>query len=425
MFRASVIIPSHQRAALLPRTLESLARQNLPFPLFEVIVAADCCTDRTEQVVQEIAVSAPYRLRLVSHNRQNASATRNLGARYAEGEILIFLDDDVEADPSLVSAHLSVHGQKQKLVSVGYLRLALPERPSQWHLEARLWWEDRYREMRQPGYRFGYRDLFSGNCAMPAYLFQECGGFSEDFPRLEDYEFGFRLLQSGGGLVHLTEAAGLHHDSTDVFKWMRRIRDEGAADVRLGERHPVLRRKLFGVHPLGGLLGQVQKLAFLLQGNGDSLVSAGLRIALLFERLRLRRRRNSIVHALKFFNYWRGVATEIKSLRALTEWTEEETNAWVVASDAPAIDWGKLPETPDLLRILSEGSRKGLRVLMDGIEVLRISAEPGSQSLTLQNVEMIIRRRCTEEIVPALVPASLPLRWHSRRKTDSERREPC
>jgi GT2 family glycosyltransferase len=425
MFRASVIIPSHQRAGSLPRTLESLARQNLPFPLFEVIVAADFCTDRTKQVVQEIAVSAPYRLRFVSHNRKNAAATRNLGAQYAEGEILIFLDDDVEADPSLVGAHLSVHGQKQRLASVGYLKLALPERPSQWQLEARLWWEGRYREMRHPGYRFGYRDLFSGNCAMPAYLFQECGGFSEDFPRLEDYEFGFRLLQSGARFVYLPEAAGLHHESTDEFKWMRRICDEGTADVRLGERYPMLRRKLFDAHPLGGLPGLVQKLAFLLHGNGDLLASAGLWIALLFERLRLRRRRNSIVHGLKFLNYWRGVATEIKSLRTLTAWTEEGMNAWIVASDAPSIDWNKLPETSELLRILSEGSRKGLRVLMDGIEVLRIPVEPWSESLTLENVEMMIRRRCTEEIVPALVPASLLLLWHPDRETESERRERC
>lgn len=403
MFRASVIIPSHQRAGLLPRTLKSLANQDLPSYLFEVIVVADSCSDGTEQVVQNFAAHMPYRLRVVSHNRKNAAATRNLGARNATGETLIFLDDDIEAAPHLIRRHLAAQNHP-RVVSVGYVKLAVPAAPSQWHLEARLWWEDRYREMRQPGYRFGYRDIFSGNCAVPAALFRESGGFAEEFLRLEDYEFGFRLLQAGASLVYTPDAEALHHDSTDLFKWMRRIRDEGAADIQLGNRHMVLRRRLFGLYPLKGLPGYGQKLAFLLDGHGDLMVTTGLRVALMFEKMKLRRRRNSIVLALKFLNYWRGVATAIQSIPALIEWVEEGSNASIMAADAPSLDLCCVREGQELNDILAAGSRKGLRVLIQGTELLQIAAEPWSAPLTLENVESAIRLRCEQGIVPALVP---------------------
>src|SRR5258708_35727542 len=95
----SVIVASHQRADLLPRSLNALASQNFPFDQFEVIVAADSCTDETLRVVQDYSSRTPYRLRVVAHQRGSASATRNFGAEHAEGATLIFLDDHIQAGP--------------------------------------------------------------------------------------------------------------------------------------------------------------------------------------------------------------------------------------------------------------------------------------------------------------------------------------
>jgi glycosyltransferase involved in cell wall biosynthesis len=81
----SIIIPTHQRAALLPRTLDALACQDFPSDQFEVIVAADACTDNTVQVVQDYSSRSSYRIRVVVHQRRSASATGNFGAEYAEG----------------------------------------------------------------------------------------------------------------------------------------------------------------------------------------------------------------------------------------------------------------------------------------------------------------------------------------------------
>jgi glycosyltransferase involved in cell wall biosynthesis len=405
---ASVIVPTHQRAALLPRALDALSCQDFPFDQFEVIVAADACTDQTVQVVQDYSSRAPYRLRVVVHQRRSASATRNFGAEYAKGSTLIFLDDDIEAGPTLVRAHMAA--QTQDTVTLGFSKPGVPPTLNQWQLEARLWWEDQYREMRRPGHRFGYRDFFSGNYALPTDLFRRTGGFDVDFSgRLEDYEYGFRLIQSGARFRHVPDAVGLHHDTTDLPKWLRRIREEGFADVQLGTKHPLLRRELFRSTEMPGWRGRVRRLAFVMHRNGDGLLSAGLRIASALERMKLRRRRNFVVHSLRLFNYWRGVAASTVggSIVAFTEWTQEETNAAVIGAGAPCLEWTTLHKTKRLDELLAEGSRIGIRILIDGMEVLAIPPEPWSEPLRSEHIELALSRTCAEQFVPALASRSI------------------
>src|SRR5512133_1025773 len=87
----SVIVPAHNEEAYLGATLEALRRQN--YGWFEVIVVANGCTDRTVQ----IARGSCHRLIVLS--RKCLGTARNLGARMARGEILLFLDADTILEP--------------------------------------------------------------------------------------------------------------------------------------------------------------------------------------------------------------------------------------------------------------------------------------------------------------------------------------
>ncbi len=87
----SVIIPAHNEEHYLSRTLEALRRQN--YGWFEVIVVANGCTDRTA----EVARGKCHRLIVLS--RKNLGVARNLGARMARGDLLVFLDADTLLEP--------------------------------------------------------------------------------------------------------------------------------------------------------------------------------------------------------------------------------------------------------------------------------------------------------------------------------------
>lgn len=89
----SVVIPTYNRADVLPRAIESVRRQTFG-GVWELIVVDDASTDRTEEVVRTFGDA---RIRYLRHteNRYGAAA-RNTGIRAARGEWIAFLDSDDE-----------------------------------------------------------------------------------------------------------------------------------------------------------------------------------------------------------------------------------------------------------------------------------------------------------------------------------------
>ena len=86
--RLSVIVPVHNGSGVLLRCLDALTKSD--HPNYEVIVVDDCSTDVTQQI------AARYDVRcLRTPKNMGPSGARNLGAKYAGGEILVFVDADV------------------------------------------------------------------------------------------------------------------------------------------------------------------------------------------------------------------------------------------------------------------------------------------------------------------------------------------
>ena len=97
----SVVIPAKNVAAYVGETLASALAQG---EVTEVIVVDDGSTDNTISIVR--AIRDP-RLRLMTNDSAGVSAARNLGARHASGEWLLFLDADDRMRPGAVAALLA------------------------------------------------------------------------------------------------------------------------------------------------------------------------------------------------------------------------------------------------------------------------------------------------------------------------------
>lgn len=88
----SVVIPTHNRSALLRRAIESVRRQT--YSECEIIVVDDASPDDTQEVVADIP---DVRIRYVRHTcNKGGSAARNTGIECARGQYIAFLDDDDE-----------------------------------------------------------------------------------------------------------------------------------------------------------------------------------------------------------------------------------------------------------------------------------------------------------------------------------------
>jgi glycosyltransferase involved in cell wall biosynthesis len=88
--RISILTPSHNRADLLPQTIDSVLRQSCGD--FEMIVVDDGSTDATRDVVE--GYRDPRLLFVGLPHVGNLSKLRNAGVERARGELVAFLDSD-------------------------------------------------------------------------------------------------------------------------------------------------------------------------------------------------------------------------------------------------------------------------------------------------------------------------------------------
>jgi GT2 family glycosyltransferase len=312
----SIVVPTRNRSASVRRLLGRLADDHDASAVVEVIVVDDGSTDGTSTSLPEDPW--PFRLRVIQQDNSGAAVARNAGARAAFGDLLLFLDDDVEPEAGLIAAHLRAHAAGGGVVALG----DLPPRVSHSTLLGvmlRTWWGEMQAAMRRPGHRYSYRDLLSGHFSMRRADFERLRGFDERLRCREDYELGHRVVLAGMRLQFVPDAVAWHHDSTDVQKAIARKVDEGMADVRLVRRHPPLAPSL----PLGrgpahrGLQGRMMRLAWKDPRAGERAARALLALLPVLERLRLRQRWRGALNGLLSYWYWRGVARSAGSVANL------------------------------------------------------------------------------------------------------------
>jgi glycosyltransferase involved in cell wall biosynthesis len=194
----SVVIPTYNRAPLLPRAIASalaaLAQGD------EILVVDDGSTDRTPAILQQLR-DEDSRIRVVRHDRNRGRPfARNTILREAQGEHLAWLDVDDEWYPAKLEAQFACLAASEQ---AGLSRVIVMC-PFNW----------RWTHAAQSCPVFPkasddpLRDFLSGSVG--AYLwsmlgrtetFRSVGSFDEKLPRLQDLEFMIRYARSGGAIA--------------------------------------------------------------------------------------------------------------------------------------------------------------------------------------------------------------------------------
>lgn len=224
----SVVIPTHDRAALLSLTLPRLLSQELDGATLEVLVVDDGSpTDATASLVESL--SSPS-LRLIRQARGGSSAARNRAIEFARGRILLFLDDDAFVGPHFVARHLALHvAPELRLVAGGIIQVrAIPESIDE-----------------APGLRAYHRHpMPGGNASAPTIAVRALGGYDPWFSAYgwQDQELGERLMQSGLRRTFAWRAPIYHYKppayDSDLRTQLVRERDRGRMGARFYHKHP-------------------------------------------------------------------------------------------------------------------------------------------------------------------------------------------
>ena len=94
-----VLVPTHNRAALLERCVRSVMRAN-PSPRLETRVTVICnaCVDGSETRVRALQAEFPDRISLIVERRQGKSKALNTAIAATHGDLVGMIDDDEEVD---------------------------------------------------------------------------------------------------------------------------------------------------------------------------------------------------------------------------------------------------------------------------------------------------------------------------------------
>lgn len=230
----SVIVPTHNRREYLRLCLDSLERQMAPPQTFEVVVVIDGSTDGTVEMLSE--ASPPFSLDVVVQPRRGVSAARNAGAGRARAPLFLFIDDDVAASPSLVSAHVRAHRARTGIVGVGQIEPRVAADADGFvRRRADAWRGHCARLAHRP---LSYVDAYGGNLSIERGAFEQVGGFATDLEVENDFEFAYRLARAGAEFVFVPNAAVTEDQRDD---WRGIVADQelrGRVAVELARRHP-------------------------------------------------------------------------------------------------------------------------------------------------------------------------------------------
>lgn len=174
----SIIIPACNRPALLQQCLNRLlpGQQTFNEGDYEIIV-----TDDSTDILVEYMVSKKYpTVKYLIGPKKGPAANRNNGAKQAQGEWLVFLDDDCLPDKGLIKNY-------QKAIAQHPPSLVFEGRISADRQKARM---DEEAPINETG---GL--LWSCNFMVKKNLFEIMGGFNENFgfAAMEDVEFRKRV----------------------------------------------------------------------------------------------------------------------------------------------------------------------------------------------------------------------------------------
>ncbi|MEO0061568.1 MAG: hypothetical protein RLZZ08_128 [Pseudomonadota bacterium] len=181
-----VVIPTYNRAGLLPHALASIQRQSLR--VGRIIVVDDGSTDGTVDWVAGAAAADP-RIQLVQRQHGGANRARNAGIALAQSDWIAFLDSDDEWEADKLERQFALLRDRPDLVGLFTGSRLVGGRAERVHVPRDNPTEQHLRRANTLG--------STSTAVLRASAVGAIGGFDESLPSCQDWDLWFRLRQVG------------------------------------------------------------------------------------------------------------------------------------------------------------------------------------------------------------------------------------
>jgi GT2 family glycosyltransferase len=158
-------------------------------------------------------------------------AARNAAIAAADGELLVFLDDDVTPTERLLEQHAAIHRVDRRAVVIGPMVEPPGRRMAPWLRWEAAMLKKQYDAMQQGRYPPTPRQFYTANASVRREHVLAAGGFDETFTRAEDVELGYRLADNGLRFYFIPTATVIHDPNRTFDGWCRVPYEYGRHDV--------------------------------------------------------------------------------------------------------------------------------------------------------------------------------------------------
>ncbi|UCH09809.1 MAG: glycosyltransferase family 2 protein [Fidelibacterota bacterium] len=238
----SIVVTVYNGGPHFPTCFASLCKLSYPADRLEIHLVDDCSMDGTREFLQ--GQSAPDFLHLHFPDT-NLGRTRacNLALAQTTGEVVIFLDGDMEVQPDFVDQHLAELAKPGREAVVGLVK------PAAWIPRTKL---NRYmydysrRGARQfgPDTPIDFQYLAFNNAALSHAAVDSGGLFEESFRHFggKDILFAYRLAQRfPRGIYYSDKPVAYHHHDRSLGTYMALLRQYGYYNLpQIISQHPEL-----------------------------------------------------------------------------------------------------------------------------------------------------------------------------------------
>jgi cellulose synthase/poly-beta-1,6-N-acetylglucosamine synthase-like glycosyltransferase len=202
----SVIVAAHDEEDVIRRRVENLLALDYPSDRLEIVVASDGSTDRTDEIVEEVAAQASD-VRLLRCERAGKGAAQNRAVAEVGSEIVAFTDANSRWEPDALRTLVRSFADPEVGYVCGQLRLESSDGANR----EGLYW--RY-ELWQRESESALGSITAGNGAIYAVRRSDYLGW--DDPRIgHDFGLPFRLAQRGRRSVYEPAAVAWEKPARD------------------------------------------------------------------------------------------------------------------------------------------------------------------------------------------------------------------
>jgi GT2 family glycosyltransferase len=234
----SVIVPTRGRLVSIAELLRSLYYAKMQYGKKVEILLVD---DTDPSMVDAVAsMCARYEAKLIP-GPHKVAAKRNIGAKEASGDILLFTDSDCSVSEEWLWKHACCHNENPKIGAVaGLVKLTGERSATGKAIEAQDSFTAAFQFAAWPT-RITW--ACTANLSIRSNRFREIGGFDESLSGVlygEDVDFGMRLTETGFSIARCPGAV-VYHPRTTVnsfpLSWKKAFHC-GRAEAELITRHP-------------------------------------------------------------------------------------------------------------------------------------------------------------------------------------------